>query len=66
MPDSEMVELLLSMVLTCSDGKWILDGIARSEISDRVRTELIVEVLEVMPDDCKSSDYVGQAGRKPL
>ena len=66
MPDSEMVELLLSMVLTCTDGKWILDGIVKSNISDKVRTELIVEVLQVMPDDCKESDYVGELGREPL
>lgn len=66
MPDSEVVELLLSMVLTCSDGKWILDGIVKSDISDRVRTELIVEVLQVMPDDCKESDYHGQLGVRAL
>ena len=66
MPDSEMVELLLSMVLTCSDGKWILDGIVKSDISDRVRTKLIVEVLQVMPDDCKTSDYRGQLGVRAL
>ena len=66
MPDSEMVEILLSMVMTCSDGKWILDGIARSEISDRVRTELIVEILQAMPDNCEESDYRGQLEERSL
>ncbi len=66
MSDPEMVEILLSAILTCSDGKWILDGIASSDISDRVRSELIVEVLEVMPDDCKNSDYRGMEGRRTL
>lgn len=53
------MELLLSYVISCSDGKWILDGIYRSSTSNLVKTELVIEVIGSMPDNCKDSDYRG-------
>jgi hypothetical protein len=56
-PDSEMVEIFLSMLLTCADGKWILDGISSVEITSSQRGELIIEILQAMPDNCTDEQY---------
>ena len=55
-----MIELLLSaeMILSCADGGWILDGIARTDLPNQARSELVIAVLEAMPDDCTEEDYV--------
>ena len=52
-----MIEYLLAMTLTCADGKWILDGIAVAELTSSQRSELIIEVLQAMPDDCTEDQY---------
>ena len=52
-----MVEIYLSMVLSCSDGKWILDGISATGITAAQRSELIIEILEAMPDNCTDEQY---------
>jgi hypothetical protein len=57
-----MIEYLLAMTLTCADGKWILDGLAQSELTDTMRSELIIEILQAMPDDCTEEQY--EAGRR--
>ena len=51
------MEFLLATVLSCADGKWILDGIAQSELTNSLRSELIVEILQAMPDDCTDEQY---------
>lgn len=51
------MEFLLAMTLTCADGKWVLDGLAQSQITDTMRSELIVEILQAMPDDCTEDQY---------
>ena len=52
------MELILAATLSCADGKWILDGIAQSDISNTTRSELIITVIQDMPDDCEHEDYV--------
>ena len=52
------MEFLLAMTLTCADGKWVLDGLAQSQITDTMRSELIVEILQAMPDDCTEDQYL--------
>jgi len=52
-----MVEIFLSMLLTCADGKWILDGISSVEITSSQRGELIIEILQAMPDNCTDEQY---------
>ena len=52
-----MVEIFLSMLLTCADGKWILDGLAGADITSSQRSELIIEILQAMPDDCTDEQY---------
>jgi hypothetical protein len=51
------MEFLLASMLTCADGKWILDGLAQSELTNSMRSELIVEILQAMPDDCADEQY---------
>ena len=45
------------LLLTCADGKWILDGLAQSELTAAVRSELIIEIFKAMPDDCTDEQY---------
>jgi hypothetical protein len=56
------MEFLLAATLSCADGKWILDGLATSSITSAQRSELIIEVLQAMPDDCSEEQY--EAGRR--
>jgi len=56
------MEFLLAATLTCSEGKWILDGIADTRITAATRSGLIVEVIRAMPDDCTPEQY--SAGRR--
>ena len=57
------MEILLSTILSCSDGKWILDGIVSSEMTNSAKSDMIVDVIKSMPDDCRSSDYRGESTR---
>ena len=52
------MDLFLASILSCADGKWILDGIAQSELTSVQRSELIVQILQDMPDDCEHDDYI--------
>ena len=47
-------------MLTCADGKWILDGVQKSNLSPAVRAGIVLEIINSMPDDCKDEQY--QAG----
>jgi len=57
------MELFLSAIISCSDGKWILDGIASAELTSAARSDMIISVIQSMPDDCKDSDYHGESTR---
>ena len=57
------MEFLLASIISCSDGKWILDGLARSELSAAARADMVITVLESMPDDCDESEYRGESTR---
>ena len=52
-----MIELLLAAQLSCADGYWILDGLERSDMSEVVKADLKLTVLESMPEDCNREDY---------
>ena len=51
------MEFLLAAALSCSDGKWILDGIADTGITAAARSEIIIEVIQDMPDNCTAEQY---------
>ena len=57
------MEFLLSTILSCSDGKWILDGIASSEMTNSAKSDMIIDVIRSMPDDCRPRDYRGESTR---
>ena len=55
------MEILLAALLTCADGKWILDGLAdTADLVSSDRSEIIIEILQAMPDDCDPDQYIGE------
>ena len=57
------MEFLLATILSCSDGKWILDGLARSDLSAADRADMVITVIQSMPDNCEDSEYRGESTR---
>ena len=51
------MDLLLASVLTCAEGKWILDGLQLANMSTTVEREVAIEIILAMPDGCDASDY---------
>lgn len=56
------MELLLAATLSCADGRWILSGIADTNLGVSQQSDLIIQVLQAMPDDCPAGDYNPPAG----
>ena len=56
-----MIPLLLaaSLTLSCSDGAWILEGLTETDLPTEAKTDMVMSVLESMPDDCTYEDYHG-------
>ncbi len=52
-----MIELLLAAQLSCVDGYWILDGLESSNMSRRDKSELKIEIIKAMPDNCNREDH---------
>ena len=52
-----MIELLLAAQLSCADGYWVLDGLERAELSEAVKADMKLTVLESMPDNCNREDH---------
>ena len=52
-----MIEILLATQLSCSDGYWILDGVEMSNMSRRDKSELKIEIIKEMPDNCNREDH---------
>ena len=57
------VDFFLQWPFKAFDGKWILDGLARSNMSAADRADMVITVLESMPDDCDDSEYRGESTR---
>ena len=57
------MEILLALIISCSDGKWILDGLVSSDLPAADRADMIITVIESMPDNCEDSDYRGESTR---
>ena len=49
-----MEALLLASLLSCSDARWIVEGVVNnsSGMSAVTRSEIIIEIREAAPDDC--------------
>ncbi len=52
-----MITLLLSATLSCADGLWILEGIANTTISSEAKSDMVITVLESMPDNCEGNEH---------
>ena len=52
------MELLLAGMLSCADGKWILDGVYTSDVKGEIRSDLVQTIRESMPDDCAPGYYI--------
>jgi len=52
-----MITLLLAATLSCADGLWILNGIADTDISSEAKNEMVITVLESMPDNCEGNEH---------
>ena len=52
--------------LSCEDGRWILEGIAMTELTKAERSGLLMEVMLAMPNNCPPEaydPYVGETRR---
>ena len=52
-----MEVILLASLLSCSDGAFILEGLNVSRISDSTRSEIRIEIIQSMPDNCAPEEY---------
>jgi len=43
------------MMLTCDDAMWIIEGINRSNTSQAIKSELIIETILATEDSCDFS-----------
>jgi len=57
------MDFFRATVLSCADGKWILDGLAEAEITGRQRADIALSIIESMPNDCPPGYYRPGASR---
>ena len=48
--------------LSCEDGRWILEGIAMTDLTQAERSGLLLEVVRAMPNNCDPDDYTPYVG----
>ena len=58
------MEIFLASILTCQEGRWILDGIGQSTLGVSDQSELVTEVMQAMPRNCTYEEYKPR-GRRP-
>jgi len=51
------MDFLLSTLLTCSEGRYILEGIGDAGLSRVATADLVDQVIQDMPKDCTYEDY---------
>ena len=49
--------ILLASLLSCSEGAYILGGLNSPNIDDETRSEIRIEIIQVMPDTCTPEEY---------
>lgn len=48
-----MISILLSTLLSCEDGSWIIQGIRRSEgLSDSEKSDLVLQIMISTESEC--------------
>ena len=58
------MDILLASILTCQEGRWILDGNGQTSMGVSEQSELVTEVMQQMPRDCTYEEYRPR-GRRP-
>ena len=51
------MDFLLAALLTCNEGRRILEHIGAVELTSPERSELVIEIIREMPRDCRYYDY---------
>ena len=51
-----MEAIILASLLSCADAQWIITGVNSTELSQREKSEIILEVKTAMADDCVIDD----------
>ena len=59
------MDLLLVAMLSCGEGKWILDGIYDVDLTKAERSDLVITITGAMPDDCPADFYVPGSRLEP-
>ncbi len=49
--------ILRASMLSCSEGAWILEGLKSPNIEDQIKSEVRIEIIQVMPDTCTPEEY---------
>ena len=62
---SLIMELLLMTVISCSDGRWILSGLSRSQADVSIKADIAIEIIQAMPNNCDPSDYRAHESERP-
>ena len=52
-----MEVILLASLLSCSEGAFILEGLNTSRVENPTRSEIRIEILQSMPDNCAPEEY---------
>ena len=47
-----MEAILLASLLSCSDAQWIINGVNGTDMPQADKSDVIIEVIQAMPDDC--------------
>ena len=51
-----MEAIILASLLSCADAQWIITGVNSTELSQREKSEIILEVKTAMADECVIDD----------
>ena len=51
-----MEAIILASLLSCADAQWIITGVNSTNLSQKDKSEIILEIKTSMADDCVIDD----------
>lgn len=51
-----MEAIILASLLSCADAQWIITGVNSANLSQKDKSEIILEIKTSMADDCVIDD----------
>ena len=51
-----MEAIILASLLSCADAQWIITGVNSTDLSQKEKSEIIVEIKQGMLDECVIDD----------